>query len=87
MPRQEQEEGVEGRREEGWALIHQIERWGWWGDMLPSDGGPGACGGLGIFQHASLHECTVIRGTFLYITRTATMSIIFLLALEWLFTV
>lgn len=26
------------------------------GDTSPSDGGPGARGGLGIFQHAPLHE-------------------------------
>lgn len=44
------------RGREGWALVHQIERRGWWGDTLPGDGGPGARGGLSIFQHAPLHE-------------------------------
>lgn len=71
------------RGREGWALVHQIERRGWWGDTLPGDGGPGARGGLSIFQHAPLHEWAAIRGTFLYITRKAPMSIISPLALEW----
>lgn len=45
---------------EGWALVRQIERRGWFGEgkggTLPSDRRPGARGGLGIFQHAPLHE-------------------------------
>lgn len=58
--------------------------WVWGGGgMLPSDGGPGAHGGLGIFQHAPLHDWTAIRSTFLYISRKAPMSIISLLASEW----
>ncbi|CAB1455176.1 unnamed protein product [Pleuronectes platessa] len=42
--------GGDRRRTTGRALIHQTESWGWRADMLPSDGGPGACGGLVILH-------------------------------------
>lgn len=49
--------GVEGgeKNEVGGGMgIYTPERAsGWWGGALPSDGGPGACGELGIFAARS----------------------------------
>lgn len=63
------------KQEEGWAFIHQKERRVGGEARCPVMGDLELAASLVFLQHALLHECTVIRGTLLYITWKTPMSV------------